>query len=58
MYFYLSRVSASRHVRESAAGWRIVVDREFQMNGAAKVKERLPVSSLTEGRRRTSTTTL
>ena len=27
------------------AGWRIVVEREFQSYGAANVKERLPVST-------------
>ena len=42
-------MSASRHVRGSVAGWRIVVEREFQSCGAANVKERLPVSSLTDG---------
>ena len=36
-------------MRDSAAGWRKVVGREFQRSGAPKVKERLPVSSLTYG---------
>ena len=36
-------------MRDSAAGWRKVVGREFQRSGAPKVKERLPVSSLTDG---------
>ena len=36
-------------MRGSVAGWRIVVEREFQSCGAANVKERLPVSSLTDG---------
>ena len=42
-------MSDSRHVRDSAAGWRSAVGREFQRTGAPKVKERLPVSSLTDG---------
>jgi len=28
------------------AGWRILVGKEFQRKGAAELKERLPVSSL------------
>jgi len=36
-------------VRDSAVGWWRVVGREFQRSGAPKVKERLPVSSLTVG---------
>ena len=42
-------MSASRHVKGSVAGWRIVVEREFQRSGAANVKEHLPVLSLTDG---------
>ena len=42
-------MSASRHVKGSVAGWRIVVEREFQSKGAANVKERLSVSSVTDG---------
>jgi len=42
-------------VSESEAGWRILVGKEFQRKGAAELKERLPVSSLTGGPRRVPT---
>jgi len=48
----LSPDSADVEVSESEAGWRILVGKEFQRNGAAELKERLPVSSLTGDRRR------
>ena len=41
--------------RPSAEGWRISFGREFQRNGAAKEKERFPVSSLTDGLKRVTT---
>jgi len=44
--------SAGVEVNESEAGGRILVGKEFQRKGAAELKERLPVSSLTGGRRR------
>jgi len=47
--------SAGVEVSESEAGWRILVGKEFQRKGAAELKERLPVSSLTGGRRRVMT---
>jgi len=43
--------SAGQEVSELEAGWRILVGKELQRKGAAKLKERLPVSSLTSGRR-------
>jgi len=42
-------------VSELEAGWRILVGKEFQRKGAAELKELLPVSSLTGGRRRVTT---
>jgi len=47
--------SAGVEVSESEAGWRILVGKEFQRKGAAELKECLPVSSLTGGRRRVMT---
>jgi len=41
-------------VSELEAGWRILVGKELQRKGAAELKKRLPVSSLTGGRRRVS----
>jgi len=42
--------SAGVEVRESEAGWRILVGKEFQRKGAAELKERLSVLSLTGSR--------
>jgi len=39
--------SAGVEVSELEAGWRILVGKEFKTKGAAELKERLPVSSLT-----------
>jgi len=47
--------SAGVEVSELEAGWRILVGEEFQRKSAAELKERLPVSSLTGGRRRVMT---
>jgi len=46
---------ADVEVSNIEAGWRILVSEEFQRKGAAELKERLPVSSLTGGRRRVMT---
>jgi len=40
---------------ELEAGWRILVGNEFQRKGAAELKERITVSSLTGGRRKVMT---
>jgi len=50
-----SLVSAGVEVSELEAGWRILVGKELQRKDAAELKERLPVSSLTGGRRRVMT---
>jgi len=42
-------------VSELEASWRILVGKVFQKNGAAELKERLPVSCLTGGQRRVMT---
>jgi len=47
--------SAGVKESELEAGWRILVLKEFQRIGAAELKERLLVSSLTGGRRRVMT---
>jgi len=47
--------SAGVEVSVSEAGLRILVGKEFQRKGAAELKERLPVSSLTGGWRRVMT---
>jgi len=44
--------SAGVEVSELDAGLRILVGKELQRKGAAQLKERLPVSSLTSGGRR------
>jgi len=50
--------SAGVEVSESEAGWRILVGKKFKRKGAAELKERLLVSSLTGGRRRVMTLTV
>jgi len=47
--------SAGVEVSESEAGCQILVGKEFQRTGAAELKERLPVSSVTVCRRRVMT---
>jgi len=47
--------SAGVEVSELEAGWQILVGKEFQRKGAAELKQRLPVSSLTGGRQRVMT---
>jgi len=55
--FVESVSSTGVKVSELEAGWRILVGKVFHRKGAAELKERLPVSSLTGGRRRVMTDT-
>ena len=49
------RARARHPDRPSAEGWRISFGRVLHINGAAKEKERFPVSSLTDGLKRVTT---
>jgi len=54
-FWKVSLNSAGVEVSELEAGWRILVGKEFLRKVVAELKERLPVSSLTGGRRRVMT---